>query len=169
MDYVSRTAAENALKAMGETSKQALIKVICASPHASEDGESPSILLRRRSAMRILADLTVTMDEWSGLKEFLHDDDPEISISAARMALDIAGSEDKKTALITLMGKIPFVNWYSQTEIESCLVKHYGFAYEQIVDQIAQRIMQPEKAQALDRVLQILLNVQRRAGEANEK
>jgi HEAT repeat protein len=168
MDDVSRFAAENALKSMDELAKPALIEAACTLD-TSGYSESPSILLRRRSAMRILADETVTVEEWPRLKEFLHDDDPEISISAARMALDIADPEGKKTALKTLMGKIPFVNWYSQTEIESCLVKHYGFAYEQIVDQIAQRTMQPEKAQTWDRVLQMLLNVRRRAGGANEK
>ena len=56
MDDVSRPAAENALKSMGELAKPALMEA-AVTPDLSENYESPSILLRRRSTVRILADL----------------------------------------------------------------------------------------------------------------
>jgi len=162
MDDVSRTTAENALKSMGGLAKPALIETACtAGP--SDDCESPSILLRRRCAMRILADLTVTVKESSRLKEFLNDNDPEISISAARIALENANSEDKCAAIETLIGKITDANWYNKMEIENGLVKHYDVAERDIKGQIEQRRMQPDKKQDSDSVLQILLNVRRRA------
>jgi HEAT repeat protein len=163
MDDFSRTAAENVLKAMGDMAKPALIEAVHTSPDSSENGESPSNLLRRRSAMRILADLTVTVDEWSRLKEFLTNDDPEISASVAGIALEIADPEDRRAAIDILIAKVPYVNWCIQKEIENCLAKHYNIALRQIADQTTQRRMQPEKVQAEDRVLQILLNVQRQA------
>ena len=163
MDDVSRNAAENALKAIGETARPTLIEVVRTSPDSSENGESPSNLLRRRSAMRILEDMTVNVKEWPTLKELLHDADSEISILAALMVLDIAGLEDKNMALKTLIGKIPAANWCNKMEIENGLVKHYGVAERDIKDQIEQRRRQPEKKQAADSVLQILLNIRRRA------
>ena len=163
MDDVSRTAAENALKSIGELAKPALIDAACT-PDLSGNYESPSILLHRRSAVRILADLTVTAEEWPRIEELLNDDDPEISINAARIALDIAGLEDKSAVIKTLIEKIPYTNWCVCAEIENCLLKHYGIAQREIADQIAQRRMQPEKTQASDPVLQMLRGVRARAG-----
>lgn len=166
MDDVARTAAENALKSMGEIAKPALIEA-ARIPNPPDDYESPSNLLRRRSAMRILAALTVTVAEWRKLKELLGDCDPEVSITAARIALDAANSEDRSKFVRTMIGKIPYVSWYVQTEIENCFVKHYDVVQAEIADQITQHRMQTEKAQASDRVLQIVLNVRRRAGRAD--
>jgi hypothetical protein len=153
MDDVSRNAAKNALKAIDETARSALIEVVRTSPDGSENGESPSSLLQ---------DMTVNVKEWPTLKELLHDADLEISILAAFLALDIAGLEDKNVALKTLIGKIPAANWYNKMEIENGLVKHYGVAERDIKDHIEQRRRQTEKKQAADSVLQILLNIRRR-------
>jgi len=163
MDDVTRNAAENALKSMGEIAKPALIDAACIQ-NPSEDSENPSILLRRRSTMHILADLTVTAEEWPRFKEFLNDNDPEISISAARVALDSAFPEDKCAAIETLIGKIPHAGWYVQMEIETCLVRNYSIAQRSIEKHIEKHRAQPEKLQAEDRTLQILLNILRRAG-----
>ena len=118
--------------------------------------------------MRILADLNVTKDDWPRLKELLRDNDPEISISAARVALDSAIPEDKCAAIETLIGRITYANWCVQAEIENSLVKHYGVAQREIADQIAQRSMQPEKIQASDPVLQMLRSVRKRVGGSGE-
>jgi len=162
MDDVSRPTAENALKSMGEIAKPALMEA-AVKPGLSENYESPSILQRRRSAVRILAELTVTAEGWPRIKELLNDD-LEISISAARIALDIASPEDKNAVVKTLIGKISYANWYSQAEIENCLVKHYGVAKREIAYQIKQRRLQPEKVQVSDTVLQMLQSVRARAG-----
>jgi len=168
MDDVSRPAAENALRSMGELAKPALINA-AVTPAPSENYESPSILLRRRSAMRILADLTVTAEDWPRIKELLNDDDPEISIITAGMALGIADREDRSRAIETLIRKIPYANWCVQAEIENCLVKHYGVAQTEISSRIVQLKMQTERAQASDRILQLLLNVRRSARRAGVK
>jgi hypothetical protein len=163
MDDVSRPAAENALKAMGEIAKAALIKAAIV-PISLEDFENPSILLRRRSAMRILADMTVTVEAWPALKGCLLDSDTDISVSTARIALEIAGMGDQHMAIEVLIGNIPHADWYVQTEIENCLIKHYDIAKGAITERIKQRTWQPEQAQDRDRVLLILLNVRKRIG-----
>ena len=162
-DDITRNAAENALKSIGEIAKPALIDAVCTQ-NPSEDSENPSIRLRRRSAMHILAALTVTAEEWPRLKEFLHDNDPEISISAARVALDSAFPEDKCAAIETLIGKIPHAGWYVQMEIETCLVRNYSIAQRSIEKHIEKHMAQSEKVQAENRTLPILLHIRRRAG-----
>jgi len=161
MDDVSRTAAENALKSMGEIAKPALMEA-AATFSSSENDENPSNLLLRRSSVHLLVDMTMTAEEWSKIKYLLYDNDPEISVSAARIALKIGDFEDKRTAIGILVEKIPHTSWYVQMEIENTLVKHYAVAGRNIKDWIEQRRMQPERAQTFDPVLQMLLRVQKR-------
>ena len=162
MDDVSRTAAENALKSMGEIAKPALIEA-ARMPNPPDDYESPSNLLQRRSAMKILAALNITEDDWPRLKELLRDDDPEISITTTAIALEVADREDRSRAIETLIEKIPHASWHIQADIEDCLVKHYRAAQTEISSKIVQLKMQTEKSQASDRILQLLLNVRRLA------
>jgi len=81
--------------------------------------------------MRILADLAATVEEWSRLKKYLTGEDPEISASAAGLALEIAGPEDKSAAIDILIAKVPYVNGCVQKEIDNCLAKHYDIAMRQ--------------------------------------
>ena len=163
MDDFSRNAAENALKVMGKQAKPALMKALDNQCH-SDKIESPSILLQRRSIMRVLANLPLTVKDWCIIKKMFHDNDPEISTLAARLALGIVNLKQKKTILRKLIEKIPFANWSVDKEIEDCLVKYYDIARKAIEEEILKRKMLPIKEQIYDSVLQILLNVQRRDG-----
>ncbi len=58
-DDVSRPAAEHALKDMGYPARKALMEVVLASSQHPEQGESPSYMLRRRSALRILTEIGI--------------------------------------------------------------------------------------------------------------
>lgn len=162
-DDFSRAAAEKALKTLGAPVKPALMRILLA-PGKADDTESPSNLLQRRSAINILSHLSLTNRDWPTIKILFSDPDPEISTTAARIALQIAGHEQKKNILKRLVGKIPFVNWDINAEIENCLVDNYDLAKKEIWDQILKLRTHEGKKQTPDRVLQILLNVQRRAG-----
>ena len=161
-DDVSRAAAENALRSMGEAIKPALIEAAGRSEDPG-DCKTASALLRRRSAVRILADLPPDADEWPALRDLLQEADAEIAVVAACIALKIAPPEDKKAAIETLIETIPHASWYVQVNIENCLLKHFGIAKTRIATEIAQRQTQEERVQASDRVLRILLNARRRA------
>ncbi len=162
-DDFSRSAAENALKMIGEPAKPSLMNVLLM-PGRTDDAESPSNLRQRRSAIKILSNLSLTAKDWPAVKSLFSDPDSEISTTAARMALQIASHEQKKNILKKLIGKIPFVNWDIHAEIENCLVDNYDLAKKEIWDHILKFRMQEKKKQMPDRVLQILLNVQRRVG-----
>lgn len=164
MDDVSRNAAENALRLMGEQAKQALMEAAVA-PVLSEDYESPSTLLRRRSAIRLLAELTVTTEEWSEIEHLLYDNDPEISILAACIALDVASLENKSVAVRTLLEKIPHVNWCVRVEIEDCLMKHYGIIQKELTDEIVEREKRSVREDSSDPVLWVLRRIKRRIDE----
>lgn len=161
-DDFSRTAAENALKMIGAAAKAPLMKVLRS--YCRADMESPSHLLQRRSAINILSNLALTAGDWPDVKILFSDPDPEISTTAARIALQIAGHEQKKNILKKIIRKIPFVNWDVTAEIENCLVGNYDLAKEEIGNQILKIRTQVEKAPPQNSVLKILLNVQRRVG-----
>jgi HEAT repeat protein len=163
MDDFTRNAAENALKAMGKQAKPALMKIL-KTHDPSAKTETPSNQLRRRSIMRILVNLPATGKDWPTIKKMFDDNDPEISTLAARIALRIVGFEQKKTIVKRLIEKIPWVNWRIEEEIEDCLVEYYDASKKEIEEQISERKTLPPKEQAADRVLQLLLHVQRRAG-----
>lgn len=164
MDDFSRNAAENALKLLGNQAKPALIKALDKKCR-SDEKESPSSILQRRSIMRILTQLTLTAKDWSMIKKMFHDDDPEISTLASRLALEIANFEQKKTIMNKLIAKISFSNWSIDKEIEDCLVEYYDVAKKEIEEQISMRKTMLTKERKSDRVLQILLNVQKRVGK----
>ncbi|MBN1366030.1 MAG: hypothetical protein JW976_14580 [Syntrophaceae bacterium] len=161
MDDFSRNAAENALKLLGKQAKPALMKLLKNDYRA--ETKNPSSLLRRRSIMRLLVNLGVTGKDWPTIKKMFHDDDPEISTLAARLALEITNLKQKKTIIKRLIRKIPFANWSIDEEIEDCLAEYYDAAKKEIEEQILKRKTLPINEQTSDSVLKILLNVQRRA------
>lgn len=161
MDDVSRPAAESALKVMGETAKPALMAAALMSAPL-ENYESPSILLCRRSALRILAAMAVTVEDWSKLKVLLKDDDAEITVLTALIAMNLLDFKDKIRAVRVMIGKIPSVNWYVQTEVENCLVVNYAIVKEEIAAMIARLQTLPAKAHPSECTLRILMNIKRR-------
>jgi len=162
-DDVSRPAAEQALNSMGAPARKALMEVVLMDPHDPGKGESPSNVLRRRSAMRVLRDGGIGKEEWSKLRALLHDNDVEISILAALMAMDAADRRDKIVAIKRLIGRIPAADWYCKLVIENILIEHYVSAEKEIKHQIRKRMRQGEKEQAADNVLRILRHVVRQA------
>lgn len=162
-DDFSRNAAENALKLLGAEAKPALMKVL-KTHHDRNKAQNPSRLLQRRSIMRILSHLPVSGRDWPVIQKMLHHDDPEIATLAASLALKMVHREHKQTIIKKLIEKIPFADWNMDIEIEDCLFKHYDVARKEIEEQISTRKMRSLKEQSSDRVLQILLNVQKRIG-----
>ena len=97
------------------------------------------------------------------MRALLHDNDVEISILAALMAMDAADRRDKIVAIKRLIGRIPAADWYCKLVIENILIEHYVSAEKEIKHQIRKRMRQGEKEQAADNVLRILRHVVRQA------
>jgi hypothetical protein len=163
-DGVCRSYAEEAIRGLGEAAHPFLMDAVGArSPSAEE--ESPASVQRRRWVLRILSDLMISGDDWGRLGELLEDNDPEIAITTARIALAIAPPPDKWRAIHRLIEMLPRAGWFLRTEARAALADHFAFAQEAVEDEIARR-MASGKEQALDVVLRLLINLRNQALEA---
>lgn len=164
MDDFSRSAAEEALKRTGIPAKPALMKAL-DEQYYSNDTASPSRILQRRSILRVMENLPIKVEDWPVLKKMLDDDDAEISTLAGCIAMKIPNLPQKKSIVKRLIRNIPRSNWSIEITIEDCLVRFYDIAKEEIQEQISKREKAAKNKPAYDRVLQVLCNVRKRAGD----
>ncbi|OPY07409.1 MAG: hypothetical protein A4E66_02046 [Syntrophus sp. PtaB.Bin001] len=159
-DDICGGVAEQALHLLGEIAKSALIAIL--SEASEEEFNSPSELLRKKRAIRILMNLPLNSDEWKALRKLLHDEDLELTVLASMLALDVGGNDDKAAALDNLIEAIPRARWDVQIEVEQCLMKHFDFARDRVEEEIIRRSKSAGIPGAEDSVLQLLLNIQKR-------
>lgn len=159
-DDISRRDAERGLRAMGEIARTALVEA-ARTPDPSRPRESPSSLARRRSALRILAALAPKQGLWPKLQALLGDEDHEVAVSVASLALKIGAPDDQQFAVQRLIELLPAVNWLLQSEIESSLLEHFQIAQAAVRREIQHRLQLAKPQQAKDVTLRTLLNVVR--------
>lgn len=159
-DDISRRDAERGLRAIGEIARAALVEA-ARTPDPSRSQESPSSLTRRRSALRILASLAPGPGVWLKLQALLRDEDPEVAVSAACMALKLGAADDRQFAVRRLIELLPAANWLLQSEIEGSLLEHFPIAGAAIRQEIQQRLQLPMPQQATDVTLRALSNIAR--------
>ena len=157
-DDICRSCAEEAIRKVGEAAKPYLLRAV-NSPSPSADQETPTSLRRRRWALRILSDLKLVEKDWLELKSLLNEDDPEIVITAARISLVTAPMPDKWQGVRRVIAMLPRADWFLRTEARAALAQHFDIAREPIEDEIARRTKPNLKAQALDVVLRMLVNL----------
>jgi Enolase, N-terminal domain len=164
-DGVCRSYAEEAIRGLGVAARPFLMNA-AGTRNPSVDEESPSSLQRRRWALRILADLKVSDEDWTRLQESLEEDDPEVVITTARIGLEVAPMLDKWRAVRRLIEMLPRAGWFLRTEARAALAEHFDVAQGAVQDEIARRTGASPKEHALDVVLRLLLNLRNQALEA---
>ncbi|MBI5244665.1 MAG: hypothetical protein HY922_13435 [Elusimicrobia bacterium] len=122
-DDVCRSAAEGALRKLGAPAQEALVDAaLSAAP--SKEGESPSSLRRRRSAMRLLAEMKLAAREvWPRLSRMLEESDPDLLVSAAQMAAGAGSPAERGQAMRSLLAAWPSADWRLQEQIGGCLIE----------------------------------------------
>lgn len=120
-DSVVGIFAERALRKAGEAARQALLDAALA-PRPSADCETPSSLCRHRCALRLLAELALSGDDWRALSSLADDRDPEIGVRVDRIALAVADEGSRELAVRRLIRKLPEVPWFLRMEIEHWLL-----------------------------------------------
>jgi hypothetical protein len=164
-DGVCRSYAEDAIRGLGEAAHPLLMEA-AGSPSPSAEEESPASLQRRRWVLRILSDLKMSENDWARLRELLEENDPDIAITTARIALAIAPTPDKRRAVHRLIEMLPRAGWFLQTEARAALAEHFAFAKGAVENEITRRMASGKKEQALDVVLRLLINLRSQALEA---
>jgi hypothetical protein len=154
----------SAIEALGKLGAKALPALVDAArtPDPTCIEESPSSILRRRSALRLLSNLRLSPTDWQKLAPILYDRDPEIAARAGSVALAFADREDKQRAVSRLIEVLPGVDWLLQGEIEAWLCQSSRIAQRAVAKEIARRQSAPREVQAKDNVLRLLFAVKRR-------
>jgi len=164
-DDVCRRTAEDALRKIGLPAEPDLIRA-AITPWPSRRAEKPSILLRRRSAVRLLADIGVSAHQWRLLRPLLKEADAEILVATFRIAARAAGAKVRALAGRRLMKAIENADWYVKAEIENSLVELYDSIKPIVEEEIARRLQRSNGKSIVDPVLATLLRVKRRTGRA---
>jgi hypothetical protein len=157
-DDECREAGEEALRKLGQSARPALMEAAKTANPSTEE-EIPSSRIRRRKVLRILADGETSAAEWQSLKNLLNDNDPEIAITCARIALECALASDQQNAVHKLIELLPRIDWFLKTEARLFLAEHFEIARDQIEQEIARRSSVSGKERSLDIVLRLLVNL----------
>ena len=162
-DSIGRGAAEEALRKIGQAAHQALLDA-ARTPHPSVHHESPSSLCRRRSALRLLAELNLSTEDLHNLSALAQDRDLEIAARFSRIALVVAEESSKKLAVRRLIEVLPDADSFLQMEIEGWLLWRSDIARSIIDEEIARRRIATTAGRSTDNAVRLLLAVRKRIG-----
>jgi hypothetical protein len=157
-DDVSRPFAEEGLRLIAEEIRRVLLAA--AQRNETDDDEKPRDKQRRRSVLRILADLTLSQTEWKELHTLLHDDDAEIAILAAEIGVGSASTEERRKAARFLMRALDRAHWFLQIRIQDCLRRNYAAVRDLIEEEISIRRASRSGERTADHVVRILEKLQ---------
>lgn len=158
-DGVCREAAEEALRKIGEAARPYLLEA-ARSPNAPAGNEISSSLQRRRTALKILADLPRQPNEWAELRPLLENTDAEVVVRVVRMALMICPPDERKVAIESLIEMLPAAGSFVRAEAKACLAENYAVARSFVEMEVNRRQKASPKEQAMDGVLRLLVNLE---------
>jgi len=157
-DDICRPAADEALCRIAGKVKPALVRA--ALPQTEEGEEKPSERRRRRAVVKILSELSFTLEEWNELRLLLNDQDKNIALIAARIAVDSAPLEEKQVAARFLIHSLARAHWFAQIQIHECLHRNYNHLRQLIAEELAARRLLVCGEPFSDQVLRILASIQ---------
>lgn len=164
-DDSCRPAAEEALRRSFDDAR-ALLLVTAAKPLPCADDESPSSLLRRRSALRLLANGGISSEEWPSLAPLVEETDPLVVVTMARMAATVGSREDRKRLAEKVLKLLPTLDWSLFDEAETVLTLCFDQIAESVEQEISSRQALAESNMSWDPILPALIRIRRRAEEA---
>jgi HEAT repeat protein len=119
----SRITAENALRRLGEQARAALIRTVTVrAPTATSESESSA--RRRRSALKLLAEMDGSQVVWRELRYLTRDSDVKLAVRACEIGLICAPASEQRGIVERLIELVGRADWMLQEEIEACLVEH---------------------------------------------
>lgn len=164
-DGVCRSPAETAIRKFQGEARRSVMDAACR-PNPSREDENPSSLQRRRCALRILADLKAAAEDWTKMRQCLEEDDPEMVITCARIALEIAPRPEQLRAVRRLIEMLPRGDWFLRGDARAALLEHFDISREAVEDEIARRTATSERDGVFDVVLRLLINIRIQALES---
>jgi hypothetical protein len=71
---------------------------------------------RRRSTLQLLVDFGISEGEWLEIRHYLHDEDLDCQIAAARLGISLARDVNREVIVEALIGASARMNWAQETE-----------------------------------------------------
>jgi hypothetical protein len=119
----SRLTAEAALREIGRSARAALRRAAdTRAPSAERESESSA--RRRRSALKLLAEMDASPGVWRGLRHLVHDKDTKVSALACEIGLARASETERLGIVRRLIELLGRDDWLLREEIEACLRAH---------------------------------------------
>jgi hypothetical protein len=137
-DDVARGAAEEVLGNFDASIGPALHEAATHREPAPEH-ESPSSVLRRRAALRLLAGTRTAAGFWKGLAGLMRDRNFQIRVGACRIGLDCGSEAERVEAARTLAELLSVVAPAVRSEIEDILANHYASIHETVEQSLGQQ------------------------------
>jgi hypothetical protein len=93
---------------------------------------------RRRSTLQLLVDFGISEGEWLEIRQYLHDEDLDCVIAAARLGLSLAWDVNIEGIVEALIGASAGMNWVQEMEVIEIL-DQYRFAAQSVARTFANR------------------------------
>ncbi len=142
-DDASRLTAETALKRQGPQARTALLRAV-ELKEPSAERESESSARRRRSALKLLAEIDESPATWQSLRQYVYDKDSKVAAIACETGLTRASDRERKQIVRHLIELLNDADWLLQVEIEHCLAEHYTNA-RHVIAQYLEKSAQDDK------------------------
>jgi hypothetical protein len=152
----SRHTAETALWKLGQKARAALLRTVDLKLPSGER-ESESSVRRRRSALKLLAELDGSRAAWSRLRHLMWDNDAKLAAYACEIGLARATTSERTDAvrrLIELLGRAE--DWILRDEIETYLTIHFASAKD-VITQYLNQTRRPANGIAAKGQIEIIL------------
>ncbi|MGO9315895.1 MAG: hypothetical protein ACLQDI_24545 [Syntrophobacteraceae bacterium] len=160
-DDFYRPAAEGAFEKLGPIACSALA-ISAVTPTPNLPSETPSSLQRRRSAVKLLHKIGIPAEYWQILRKLIYEPDQELMVAGSKFGIRLASREERVIIAHRLIGLISSGPWYLRGDINDSLIALKHEAQEEIEDEIALRMSQPEEVRTTDDRLRALLCIKRR-------
>ncbi|MGB8631759.1 MAG: hypothetical protein WCD69_20670 [Xanthobacteraceae bacterium] len=152
----SRHRAETALWKLGKKACPALLSTVNVKlPSGGRESESSA--RRRRSALKLLAEIDRSRAAWRRLRHLMLDDDAPLAARACEIGLTRGSASERTDAFRRLIELLPQKDWVLREEIEAYLTIHLASAREVIAQCVNQNSHSPRDDIAAREQTEIIL------------
>jgi hypothetical protein len=137
----SRHTAETALWKLGKKASPALLSTVDLKLPCGRESESSA--RRRRSALKLLAEMERSRAAWRRLRHLMRDDDAPLAARACEIGLTRGSASERTDAVRRLIELLPQKDWVLREEIEAYLTIHLASAREVIAQYLNQNSYSP--------------------------
>jgi hypothetical protein len=152
----SRHTAETALWKFGKKAWPALLCTVDLKlPSGGRESESSA--RRRRSALKLLAEMDRSRAAWRRLRHLMRDDDAQLAVRTCEIGLTRGSASERADAARRLIELLPQKDWVLREEIEASLTIDFASARDVIAQYLNQNSHSPRDNTAAKKQTDVIL------------